>query len=259
MRSIEFVLKGRGSDIRLRMPKAINIPEGHHGSLGLKNFSTFNTICNIREGENNRLKILSPGSPDWRVFELETGAWELDSIAESLYSWIEHQWPQVKDVRKEFVLTGESATSKCMFLFKNEYGVDFDITNSLCTVMGFKKSDRFVGRGVHKASDIANIAGATELLFNCNLVESSWLNTEHIPLLYSCVIDVPPGYRMFRDVQNVSYKKLNTSSIQIIHVWISDEQGRGVDLRDESLVITLSLNITPPVTGGKKVAGKHDG
>ena len=247
MRSIEFVLKGKGSDICLRLPKPIDIPEGYHASLGLKNFSMYNTIHNIKEGVNNCVKILSPCSTDWKTFKLESGAWELDTIAETLYSWIEHEWPQLKDVRKDFILTGEQATSKCVFIFKNAYGVDFNVEHSLCSVMGFRRSDRFVGRGVHKAPNIANIAGVTELLFNCNLVESSWLNTSHVPLLYSCVIDVPPGYRMFRDVQNVSYKKVNSPAIQIIHVWMSDENGRAVDIRDDSLVLTLSLNIVPSI------------
>ena len=247
MRTIEFILKGKGSDLQLRLPKAINIPEGHHASLGLKNFSTYNNIPNVHKNVNNAIRVLTPGDATWKTFQLETGAWELNSIAESLYSWIEHEWPQLRNVRKDFKLSGENATSRCIFTFKNEYGIDFNIKNSMYTLLGFQQTDRFVGRGLFKAPGIANIARVTQILFNCNIVETSWLNKVHIPLLYNCVVDVPAGYRMYRDVQTISYKKLNTPTIQVIHLWIEDEERRAVDLRDDLLVVTLSLNIVPPV------------
>ena len=243
MRTVEFIFKGRGSDMSIRLPKAITIPEDHEASIGLKNFSTYNNIANVVTGINDSIMIRSPLSPVWKTFKLETGAWELTSIAESLYSWIESAWPTITDVRKEFALTGESATSRCIFTFKNDYGFDFNTDGSMCTLLGFRKTDRCTGRGVYKAPRIANISRVTQLLFNCNIVETSWFNTAHIPLLYNCVVDVPSGFRMYRDVDTVSYKKLNTPSIQVIHLWIEDEERRAVNLRDDLLVVTLSLNI----------------
>ena len=247
MRTIEFIVKGKGSDLYLRLPEAIIIPEGHTASLGLKNFSTYNNIPNVQTKVNNAIKIKSPGGPNWHTFELETGAWELTAIAEALYTWIETTWPELRNVREEFSLTGEAATSRCVFTFKNiGYGVDFGVKNSMCTLLGFGSKDKVQGLGVHKAPKIANIALVTQLLFHCNSVETSWLNEAHIPLLYNCVVDVPSGYRFFRDVQNVSYKKLNTPTLQVIHLWITDENRRVVDLREDLLVVTLSLNIIPP-------------
>ena len=119
----------------------------------------------------------------------------------------------------------------------------------MCHLLGFRKTDRISGRGIHKAPQIANIARVTQLLFHCNVVETSWLNDIHVPLLYNCVVDVPSGYRMYRDVQNISYKKLNTPSIHFIHLWIEDQDRRLVDIREDLLIVTLSLNIVPLVIG----------
>ena len=250
MRTVEFILKGSGADLSLNLPEAVNIPEGYEASIGLKNFSTYNTIPNVQKNVNNAIRIQTPASPEWKTFHLETGAWELISIAESLYTWIEHQWPRLQDVRKDFNLSGEIATSRCVFTFKNEYGVDFNVENSMCTLLGFRKTDRISGRGIHKASQIANIARVTQLLFHCNIVETSWFNDVHVPLLYNCVVDVPSGYRLFRDVQNISYKKLNTPSIHFIHLWLEDQDRRLVDIRKDLLMVTLSLNIVPSLASG---------
>ena len=259
MRTMEFILKGAGSDLSLSLPKAVNIPEGYEASIGLKNFSTFNNIPNVQKDINNAIRIQTPAGPEWKTFQLETGAWELNSIAESIYSWIEHQWPRLQDVRKDFNLSGEAATSRCVFTFKNEYGIDFNIENSMCHLLGFRKSDRFSGRGIHKAPQIANIARVTQLLFHCNIVETSWLNDVHVPLLYNCVVDVPSGYRMYRDVQNISYKKLDTQSIHFIHLWIEDQDRRLVDIRKDLLIVTLSLNIVPLITGSGSSDGNING
>ena len=255
MRTIEFVLKGSGSDISLILPKSINIPDGHEASIGLKNYSTYNNIPNVQKDVNDSIRVRTPSDATWKTFQLETGAWELTSIAESLYSWIEHQWPHLRNVRTDFQLSGQQATSKCFFLFKNDYAVDFNIENSMCNLLGFKRTDTFSGRGMHKAGRIANIARVTQLLFNCNIVETSWFNDSHIPLLYNCVIDVPSGYRMYRDVQSISYKRLNTPAIQVIHLWIEDQDRRVVDNRDELLVVTLSLNIVPPAVSLASTGG----
>ena len=257
MRTIEFIFKGSGSDLVIRLPKAIHIPEGHHASLGLKNFSTYNSIANVQQNINNAIRIQTPSDPVWKIFKLETGAWDLDSIAESLYTWIEHQWPDLQNVREDFILTGENATSRCIFTLKNEYGIDFNVENSMCTLLGFRQTDRLVGRGQYKAPRIANIARVAQLLFNCNIVETSWFNDTHVPLLYNCVLNVPPGFRMYKDIENISYKKLNTPTIQVIHLWIENQERRQIDLRNDLLVVTLSLNIIPPVNDTGKVASAN--
>ena len=238
MRTIEVVCKGHGSDLTINLPTPLHV---ENASIGLKNFSTYNTIANIEKDVNDSVRIRSPGSGEWKLFVLETGAWNLQTIKETLWSWIEHEWPHLTDVRDQFLITGNTATSKCIIQFKGDYGIDFDCKASICSLLGFKKSDKFEGRGRWTGSAMANISRSTQLIFCCNIVEGSWFNDTQMPILYNCVINVPTGFRLHREVENISYKKVNTSTVQTIHIWALDEERRYIDLRDDLLVVTLSL------------------
>ena len=179
--SLEFILKGSGSDIRIFLPKPIIIHENSRASMGLKNFSTYNNITNIEKGRNSALKIKVPGSSEFTLFELESGAYELDSISEAIYDFIEQKFSSLKNVRQDFKLIGNEATSKCTFMLKGEYGIDFNVSNSMCSVLGYNKSDVFKGTGRYIAKNIVMISTARQLLFNCNIVEGSYCNNIQIP------------------------------------------------------------------------------
>ena len=240
--SLEFIVKGTGSDIRIFLPKPIIIHENSRGSIGLKNFSTYNNITNIERGKNNAFKLKVPGS-EFTLVELETGAYELDTILKAIYDFIEQKYPSLKNVREDFKLIGNEATSKCTFMFKGEYGIDFNVSNSICSLLGYNKTDVFKGAGRYVAKNIVMISTATQLLFNCNIVEGSYCNNIQIPLIYNCVIDVPAGYRLAREIHNVSYKRLNTRQISNIHLWLTNESGAKINLRNDLLIVTLSLSI----------------
>lgn len=68
-----------------------------------------------------------------------------------------------------------------------------------------------------------------------------------MPFLYSCSINVPVGYRLTRELMDISYKSLNTSQISHIGIWIVDEHESPVNSRDDDLTVTLSLKFTPHV------------
>ena len=75
-----------------------------------------------------------------------------------------------------------------------------------------------------------------QLVFNCSLTESNFV-------IYNCGINVPVGYRLFRELSDISYKSLTTSQISHIRLWIVDQKGAPVNLRDDDLTVTLSLRL----------------
>ncbi len=242
--NLEFILKGRGSDISSDFLEPIVVPiETHVAKLGVKNFAFYNNIPNIETGKNNQLKIKIPGNESYKIFSLDTGAYELSTITEQLIEWIEITYPHLEDVGYKFKLIGNEATSKAEFLFKDDYGVDFDVESSICRLLGFKKNQKFRGIGRYIAGEIVNITHVTQLNFNCSLTESNYINGREAPVLYNCGIDVPVGYRLSRELTDISYKNLTTSEISHIRVWIVDQNGAPINLRNDGVVITLSLRI----------------
>ena len=58
---------------------------------------------------------------------------------------------------------------------------------------------------------------------------------------YNCGINVPVGYRLYLELSDISYKSLTTSQISHIRLWIVDQHGAPVNLRNDELTVTLSL------------------
>ena len=241
--NIELILNGNGSDISIDFYEPIVIPtDEFQAKLGLKSFSTYNNIPNVEVGKNNSLKVKVPGH-DYKVFALATGAYELSIIAIQIVEWIKLQYPTLDKVEENFKLMGNEATSKAEFIFKGDYGIDFDVQSSMHDILGFDKEQKIEGTGKYVAKRIINIVSVTQLVFNCSLTESNFVNGRESPFLYNCGINVPVGYRLYRELTDISYKSLNTSQISHIRLWIVDQHGAPVNLRNDELTVTLSLRL----------------
>ena len=244
----EYILKGKGSDITINFPQPIIIPtQTHEGKVGLKNLVLYNNIPNVTENKNNKLRIKVPTQAEYITFSLDTGAYELSMINEQIQEFIQVKYPALKDVEKNFKLIGNDATSRCEFLFKADYGVDFNVEHSLNKLLGFEKTDKHLGRGRFIASHGAKIVKVTSLIVNCNILESNYINSQQVPFIYNTTINVPSGYRLMREINNIAYKRLTTSQISSIRVWLVDQDNESVDLRDDDLLVTLSLRLIPLV------------
>ena len=69
-----------------------------------------------------------------------------------------------------------------------------------------------------------------------------------MPFLYNCGIDVPVGYRLSRELTDISYKNLTTSQISRIRIWVVDQDGALVNLQNDDLVVTLSFKLKSKIT-----------
>ena len=79
------------------------------------------------------------------------------------------------------------------------------------------------------------------------MTESNFVNGRESPFLYNCGINVPVGYRLFRELTDISYKSLTTSQVSHIRLWIVDQKGAPVNLRNDDLTVTLSLRLSRKV------------
>ena len=140
--TVEIIVKGKGADISNDFSEPINIPtEQIEAKLGIKGFATYNNIPNIVVGVNNQIKIKVPGH-EYRVFALETGAYELETISEQIMGFLGVTYPKLEHIEEDFKLVANYATSKAEFRFKKDgYGVDFDLDASLYSLLGFDKTD----------------------------------------------------------------------------------------------------------------------
>ena len=69
-----------------------------------------------------------------------------------------------------------------------------------------------------------------------------------MPFLYNCSLNVPAGYRLSRELTDIAYKKLTTSQISHIRVWIVDQDSHTVNLRKDDFIVTLTLQLKRIIT-----------
>ncbi len=239
---MEIILQGSGSDLSVCFHESIRIPANYEAKIGLKNFVTYNNMSNV-DDTCNRILIKVPGSARYQILSFDKGAYEVDTLNAKMQAMIQQDHPDLEDVEKNFKLVGNEATQRAEFVFKEDYGVDFDTENSIHALLGFDRTARRQGRGIWAGEGIVDIMRVTQLIFLCNITDCNYLNDAEIPLLYNCGVNVSPGYRLSREIENISYKHLTTNQISIIRVWLVDQHQRRVDLRGDELLVTLSLQI----------------
>lgn len=239
----EIIFRGRGSTLQTDFGEPLLVGDNQIAEIGLKSFAFYNSIPNVTKNVNNCIRLAVPGS-GWETVSLETGSYELSSIAQELSSWIQLKYPHLKDVDENFKLRGNDATSKAEFTFKQDYGFNFDTPYTIAPLMGFNRTRQERGVGRWTGDRIVNITNVTNLVFNTNISEPNFINNIRTPFLFNCTIDVPSGYRLSRELSNIQYKRLNTNQLTSVKVWITDQFGSLVDLRNELVIITLSLRVT---------------
>ena len=70
--------------------------------------------------------------------------------------------------------------------------VDFDIDNSLRTVLGFE-AKKYIKVGTYERENTVNILNVNSILVHCDIIERSRVNDELAPVIYNFFPGVSPG------------------------------------------------------------------
>ena len=70
----------------------------------------------------------------------------------------------------------------------------------------------------------------------CDCIDGSIQNGLRQPILYSCVLDKPSGYKIFSQPETIHYKKINKSVLNTITFYLEDDNNEEVDFNGETLI-----------------------
>ena len=145
-----------------------------------------------------------------------------------------------KKAEKRIVLSPNPNTLRCMLeVLDAKYQVNFDEDDSLCTVLGFDKKVYKVGR--HESEHIVNILSANSILVHCDVIESFRLNGIEAPVIYTFFPDAAPGDRIISIPRHLIYIPLTLNVISRMTCWVTEENGKELDLQGEELTLTFHL------------------
>ena len=118
--------------------------------------------------------------------------------------------------------------------------VSFDVPNSLASVLGFKQ-DIAYGVGRHASEKLVNIMSVNSVLVHCNIIHSSYMRGTQAPVAYNFFPNAAAGQKILEAPPNLIYLPVTVDVISTLSVWLTDQQGALLDLREEELTIRFHL------------------
>ena len=98
-----------------------------------------------------------------------------------------------------------------------KYKVSFDVPNSLASVLGFTKTIIY-GVGRYASENLANIMTVNSILAHCNIIHSSYMRGEQIPVIYNFFPNVSPGQKKHH---NLIYLPVTVDVISTLSLWLT--------------------------------------
>ena len=86
-----------------------------------------------------------------------------------------------------------------------------------------------------------NLAMFSKVHSKCVVVDGSVLNGVRQPIIFSFVLDKPPGYKVFCEPETIHYEKINKSVLNTITFYLEDDINEKVDFNRETLTFTLQM------------------
>ena len=85
--------------------------------------------------------------------------------------------------------------------------IRFDEKSIFSNSLGFNPFWYYKIYTEYNSHKIVNLNSTTEIHLNCDVVDGSVVNGLRQPILYSFVLDKPPGYKVFSEPETIDYKK----------------------------------------------------
>jgi hypothetical protein len=146
------------------------------------------------------------------------------------------------------MLRGTGQSSHCLLIrahsnpswsITGQYKVESRPPNSLRSVLGFK--NRVHHAGYNELENIVNILTVNSVFVEVDIINGSYVNGKLSPIIYSFFPNVSPGYKIVENPVNLVFLPLNTHSIDKVTVRLTDQDGKLLNLRGETITIRLHI------------------
>ena len=227
---------GKDSHIRTTFSPAINVPPGCHYEMACCSVETYYSFPNIDE-KNNSIKLSSDNGKTWYLIQLSKGCYEIKAINKELKRLFKEE---LKGDEKELCIAKHPTSLGCVMTLGKNVAVDFNVDNSLRTVLGFSPKIYTSGKR-HLSEHIVNILRVNSIIVHCDIVALSRKNGIASPIIYNFFPNVSPGQKIIDRPRNLIYLPLTLNVISEMNVWLSDQSGEPLDIQGEELTITFHM------------------
>ncbi len=234
-----YILSGIGSDFTITHNSIILEPSKKYEAAFLS-LEAYNSFPNITKGKNNIFKYSNDNGTSWKVLELDTGSYEVETLSDEIQRLMVING-DYNVANSEFYITilpNKIKLSSIVNITHPNYKVDFTVPKSFASLLGFKKL--VINAGYNESTNIVDIMTTNSILVNVDIIAGSYVNGNPLPVIYSFSPNVSPGYKIVeRPSPELIYYPISRNDISIMRVWLTNQDNKPVDLRGEVLTVRI--------------------
>jgi hypothetical protein len=247
-----LTITGIGSNISLTLETPIIFEYNKKYEVCLLSLNMYNDIPNVTNKNNkfkytNNISGLEDDNTVWKTIELPPGAYQFEEINNKITEEMIKNDDYDKEKNEFYInISVNYPEQKSIISINNSrYGVMFDEDNSLCSILGFQPGSILRGgdnKISYKSHSIVNITPTNIVLVHTNFVSGSYNNTKKTPMIYAFDPNiVNPGWKIFIQPHHLEYYLINSSTIDDINIWLTDEDGNLLDINNTELSVRLEI------------------
>ena len=145
-------------------------------------------------------------SGEWKDVNIPIGCYEIVAINAEIHLQMGNKDIQIK---------ANLNTLKCILIVKDGYTVNFNVSHSLASVLGFDKKQYTKGR--HSSEHLVNILRINSILVYLDIVTNSYIKGVMSPVIYIFFPNVTPGVKIVSTPKNLVYLPITVNTIYILH------------------------------------------
>ena len=231
-------MSGNASLIQTNFNPPLIFPSECHYEIACCGVETYYSFPNINEN-NNKVQISFDKGVNWILLEIPKGCYEIKAINTVLRRLIKNQRSDKEDY---LCLIPNKNTFQSVLTLKKLWVNFKGAEGSLRTVLGFdEKIYRDDNGGRHESEHIVNILRVNSILIHCDVVKFSRRNGIAAPIIYNFFPNVPPGFKIVDRPRNLIYLPLTLNVISQMSCWLTDQEGKALDMRGEEVTITFHI------------------
>ena len=231
-----IVVSGNKSRLETIFNPPLVFPRSCRYEMALCRLETYYSFPNI-DATNNMVKMSKDNGKTWTLISIPIGCYEIKAINNVLQRLI----VEVAGGKADIVtLSPNPNTLKCILEIKtDDYKVDFNVDHSLRSVLGFNA--KIYKHGRHESENLVDIMNVNSILVHCDIVGAARVNGIEAPVIYNFFPNVAPGEKIVSKPLHLIHLPLMLNVISHMTCWLTDQNGRELDLRGEELTLTFHM------------------
>lgn len=243
MSSATISFSGNTSILTSSFYPELELEKGYSYSCALLEFTAYNSIPNVTK-ENNKIyfktRTKAVNVKDASVFDAKQNIYYF-AIPPGAYEF-NHITEYIKD-------RFESIGFKCILsvnphTYKGNVDCDVEIhfnqPDSIHHLFGF--DDYIIESDEERFSDrLVEITSVNTIVVECDIISGSYTNGKQGHSIHEFAVTANPGYKIIEVPKHIIYLPINRSAIPSIQIRITDQDGKLIDFRGETITCRIHI------------------